>query len=78
MSNSVTKYLKFYRNDEDPFNKRIVNLSKFNKIPEKLPNARKVAIYVLDRDYVVTVWAMNRNINRSMVEIRRANSIEWD
>lgn len=56
---------------------KTLNLPILNRRREKLPDARKVKIFVKDDLYLVTKWAMN-SAEFSMIELRRASSVDWE
>lgn len=58
---------------------RILNLATINEEREKLPNARKVIIYVSDDVFLATKWAArNGDINLNLIKMKRSKSFEWN
>lgn len=55
---------------------KILNLSALNKEREKLTDARKITIYVMDQVYLATKWAM-RQTDYSLIEMKRIDSYDW-
>lgn len=65
--------------DGKPNNWKILNLIALNKKREKLPNARKIILYVRDDVFLVTKWATrNGDINLNLIEMKRSDSLEWN
>lgn len=61
------------------FDGNAMKLSMLNRERAKLAGARKVVIYIPERMFLDTKWTIgNGDINLEFVEMRRANSIEWD
>lgn len=56
---------------------KTLDLIKLNKEREKLAGARNVKIYVKDDLYLATKWTI-KTTQLSMIELRRANSMEWE
>ncbi|XP_055306354.1 uncharacterized protein LOC129570682 [Sitodiplosis mosellana] len=60
-------------------NEAILKLAKLNVERVKLAGARKITIYVPDNVFLATKWtAKNGEINLNMIEMKRADSYEWD
>lgn len=54
----------------------VLDLVAMNKQREKLPDARKVTIFIEETVYLHTKWAINC-INLNLVELKRSESFEW-
>ncbi|XP_055303130.1 uncharacterized protein LOC129568837 isoform X1 [Sitodiplosis mosellana] len=79
----LNKLKIFFKRDSYPiqssFRKQIFPLSKLNREREKLFEARKVTIYVSEKSFVDTKWATrNGDINLRLIEMKRAESYEWN
>ncbi|XP_055306450.1 uncharacterized protein LOC129570761 [Sitodiplosis mosellana] len=60
-------------------NGRVLNLVALNKERGKLPNARKVTIYVRDDVFLATKWATkNGDTHLKYIEMKRSDSYEWN
>ncbi|XP_055303244.1 uncharacterized protein LOC129568928 [Sitodiplosis mosellana] len=70
-SPKLTKIVVF-RLEEDP-DELILNLVQLNKERSKLPNARKVTIYVEEHVYLAVKWTINQT---SLIEIKRGSSYD--
>lgn len=62
------------RDEEE--SKCILDLMTLNNERQKLPNARKVTIYMSEKVYLATKWA-NHTIDLNLIQIKRAHSHEW-
>lgn len=70
--------IKVYPKDETSFTDGILNLAVLNKEREKLPGARKVMIYVPDKMFLKTKWAVkDGNIDFDFVEMQRYDLYSW-
>lgn len=75
-SQQLNKIMALLRLDET---KGVLDLAKLNTEREKLNGATKVTVYVTDDIFLATKWTIrNGDLNLSLVEIKRAGSIEWN
>lgn len=74
MQRIKVKYLKFGQH----FNRDtgIINLLALNREREQLPDAQKITLYVKERVYVTTKWAMKGN-DFGLVRMKREDSFDW-
>ncbi|XP_055305041.1 uncharacterized protein LOC129569872 [Sitodiplosis mosellana] len=54
-----------------------LDLAAWNKLREKLTEARKVTMYVEEDVYLATKWATDKT-DYSLIELKRGNSYDWD
>lgn len=69
-------------NEKYTYKWRAVDLAALNKEREKLlkkfPETKKITIYVENDVFLATKWATkNGNINLSLIEMKRSDSIDW-
>lgn len=70
--------IKVTPKDKESFNGGILKLMTLNREREKLANARKIIIYVPSDVFLKTKWHVNGDINLKFIEMRRADSLEWN
>lgn len=54
----------------------IINIFAFNRERKKLPNAKKLTLYVAEKNYLATKWAMQET-DLDLIKVQRASSFEW-
>ena len=71
--------IKVLLKEERFLRKQIIPLSQMNREREKLFEARKVTIYVSEKSFTDTKWAIrNGNTNLKLIKMKRADSCEWN
>ncbi|XP_055303132.1 uncharacterized protein LOC129568837 isoform X2 [Sitodiplosis mosellana] len=76
---SQLKLIKVFPRDKEHFNGGVMDLVKLNEVRKKLPNARKLIIYIEDNIFLPTKWNTdNGDTNLSYIEMKRSKSLCWD
>ena len=73
------KLIKVLPKDKAHFNGGAINLVALNAERRKLPNARKIVIYIEDNVFLATKWSTDYgDTNLSHIEMKRSKSLCWD
>lgn len=80
-SNSIIPFVKRATNMEkikiDHLEHKVINLAALNRERLKLPNAKKITIYVGENSFLATK-RQNRETDLDLIKLQRSESIEWD
>lgn len=61
----------------DYFNRGIINLRALNKEREKLPGAQKITLYVEEKYYLATKWALGET-DLALIRLKRLDSFDFN